>query len=411
MTGRALVIGLALLALAGQRAEGQDGSAGGRESAMARARLLAREHRTDQAREAYAAWLAGHPDDAAAWRELGREELRAGRPAAAAGALDRALALEDEPYARQRLRLAQALAAPAVEPVFGGSRDSDGNVISRAGVRADVAPADGARVGIIAEHSSLADGLDTGGGNAVTLSGRWRPRAALNLEGSAGVQQVESSARPLPTATFPTADFRFRYRAPGNGPRLDLRGRHDALALSPALIANRVVRSEVSAKLEVPAGPVWLRGMSRLGALSAGIETNYRSVFAGGVAVPVGGAAEVSGQFQRLSYSDPTTAGYFAPRLAQVLEAGTYAELEPASSWSLALDLGAGIQRAAEQGAPLGSWHSAFRLWATSSVALQPGRDLVLEVEAYDAPLATVAAVTSASWRWGSASLSLRWAM
>jgi hypothetical protein len=36
---------------------------------------------------------------------------------------------------------------------------------------------------------------------------------------------------------------------------------------------------------------------------------------------------------------------------------------------------------------------------------------LVLEVEAYDAPLAAAAAVTSANWRWGAASLSLRWAL
>ncbi len=411
MTARALAAGLVLLALGTRHAEGQAPSTVGRDTAMARARRLAREHRTDRAREAYTDWLSTHPEDAGAWRELGREEIRAGRPAAAARALDRSLALEDDPYGRQRLTLARALMAPTLEPVFGGSRDSDGNTISRVGVRADVAPADGSRVGITAAHAGLADGLDTGRENAVAVSGRWRPLAALNLEAAAGVQQVESSARPLPSATFPTADVRVRYRAPGDGPRLDLRGRHEALAFSPTLIANRVVRSEVSARLDVPAGPVRLRGLSRLGALDAGLETNHRTLFAGGIAVPVGAAAEISGQLQRLAYSAPTAAGYFAPRLAQVVEAGTYAEFEPGPSWALALDLGAGIQRAADQGAPVGSWRGAFRLWALSSVALRPGRTVVLELEAYDAPLAAVAAVTSESWRWGSASLSLRWAL
>ncbi len=407
MTTRVVVVALALLALAGRRADGQDGSGDLADAALARARVLARGRRTDRAREAYAAWLAAHPDDAAAWRELGREHLRAGRPEAAARALERALALEDEPYARERLAVARALMAPAVEPVFGGSRDSDGNVISRFGVRADVAPADGARVGIAAERSTLGDGLDTGRENAVSVSGRWRPRAALNLDVAGGVQQVESSARPLPTATIPTGDVRLRFRAPGDGPRLDLRARHDALALSPALIANRVVRSEVSAKLELPAGPVWLRGLSRVGALDAGLETNHRTLFGGGVAVPIGGA-EISGQFQRLAYSSPTAAGYFAPRLAELVEAGSYGEWEPAPRWDLALDLGAGIQRAADQGAPVGSWHGAFRFWGMSSVELQPGRELVLELEGYNAPLATTAAVTSPGWSWGSANLSLR---
>lgn len=389
------------------RADGQNG----RDSAIAYPRLLARANRTDQARKAYAAWLAAHPDDAEAWRELGREELKAGRPAAAVRALDRSLALEADEAAEGRLALARALAAPAIEPVFGGSRDSDGNALSRVGLRADVAPADGARVGIVAERSTLADGLDTGSDAAISTYGRWRPRATLTLDWSAGVRKVESSARALATATVPSADLRMRFRTPGNGPRLDLRGRHEALAVSPILIANRVTRSEVSAKVDLPAGPVWLRGTGRLGALDDILETNRRSVVGGGVAVPVSGAAEISGQFLRLAYAEPSLGGYFAPRLAQIVEAGTYAEVYPAPRWALALDLGAGVQRVAQHGAPLGSWRGAFRLWALSNLRLLPGRDLLLEVEAYDAPLATVAAVTSEGWRWGSASLSLRWAL
>jgi hypothetical protein len=77
----------------------------------------------------------------------------------------------------------------------------------------------------------------------------------------------------------------------------------------------------------------------------------------------------------------------------------------------VALDLGAGIQRAARHGEPVGSWRGAFRLWALTSLALSAGRAVVLEVEAYDAPLATASAATSEIWRFGSANLSLRWAL
>ncbi len=398
---------LALLAVPGGSARAQDG----RDSVIGRARLLASVNRTDQARDTYATWLAAHPDDAEVWRELGREELKAGRPAAAARALDRSLALLPHGPTAQRLELARALAAPTVEPVFSGNRDSDGNVLSRVGLRADVAPADGARVGIVAQRGTLADGLDTGSDAGLAVYGRWRPRAALSFDWSGGVHHVESSARALATATLPSAEVRIRFRTPGKGPRLDLRGRHEPVALSPVLIANRVTRSDLSAKVDVPAGPVWLRAMGQVGALDDVLETNRRSVLGGGVAVPVSWSVELSGQVSRLAYAEPSSSGYFAPRLAQVVEMGSYAEVYPSRDWTLALDVGAGVQRAAQHGAPVGSWRGAFRLWALSSVRLQPGRDLVLELEAYDAPLASAAAVTSGGWRWGSASLSLRWAM
>jgi hypothetical protein len=405
--GRAGVLALGLLTLGAGAAQAQNG----RESGVDHARLLARANRTDQARDAYGAWLAVHPDDAEAWYELGREELKAGRPAAAVRALDRSLALEPNNLVALRLALARAQAAPALEPVISGSRDSDGHVLRRAGLRADVAPADGARVGIQAERSTLADGLDTGGDAAISTYGRWRPRAALNIEWSGGVRHLESSARALATATFLSADVRMRFRTPGDGPRLDLRGRHEPLAVSPILIANRVTRSEVSGKVEVPAGPVWLRAVGRVGALAAVLETNRRSVLGGGVAVPVSETVEVSGQFTRLGYAEPSTSGYYAPRLADMVEAGSYAEFYPSPVLMLALDLGLGVQRVAEHGAPVGSWRGAFRLWGFSTFRLHPGRDLVLEVEAYDAPLAAAAPVTSANWRWGAASLSLRWAL
>ncbi len=383
-----------------------------RDVAIGRARVLARAHRTDEAADAYTTWVGAHPNDAEAWRELGREELKAARPAAAARALEHALALQPDGTTSTRLAVARALAAPAVEPMVGGSRDSDGNIISRVGLKADVSTAGGAKLGLAAEHQSLADGLDIGSSDEFTLYAGWRPRATLRLEAAGGINRVASSAKGAASATiYPAADLRLRFRPSGAGPRLDLRAQHDLLALSPILLANRVTRSEVSGRLELPAGPIVLRALGRAGVLAAGTQDNRRGGIGGGVAIPLGPAVELSGQYQRLAYAEASNAGYFSPRVAEVIEAGWYAEVEPAPDWSLALDVGAGAQRAADQGAPMGAWRSAFRFYALSSVALAAGRDLRLEVEAYDAPLATVAAVTAQGWRWGSASLSLRWAL
>ena len=106
------------------------------------------------------------------------------------------------------------------------------------------------------------------------------------------------------------------------------------------------------------------------------------------------------------------TAGYFAPRLVQVLEAGSYMELETAGSILIALDLGVGAQRVAAHAARLGSWRRALRLYSLISATLQPGHELRLELEGYDAALAPEAgAGTTAGWRYGSAALSLRWAL
>jgi hypothetical protein len=283
--------------------------------------------------------------------------------------------------------------------------------MSGVGFRADFPAGEAGRLGLTVAGAALADGLDVARAQSAALTARWRPRANVSVESMAGLQHASSSAGALGGGATPMADLNVRVRAPGSRLQWDLRGRHDALVLSPVLIANWVRRSEIGTALALPAGPLLLKGAGRLGALRSASSTNRRSLWAGGLSLPVGGTLEVSGQFQQVSYAQSTTLGYFAPRLAQVLEAGSYAEWEPAPRWAVALDLGAGIQRAARHGEPLGSWRSAFRLWALSSLALSPGRALVLEVEAYDAPLAAAAAATSEVWRWGSASLSLRWAL
>jgi hypothetical protein len=219
-----------------------------------------------------------------------------------------------------------------------------------------------------------------------------------------------------------------------------VRAQYGALTLSPVLMANDVRRSEVSAQVSLPAGPVILRGIGRIGALTANAVAtadtgvgmglrgrgglggaggavgaqpaaapNWRVLVGGAIAVPLGAAVQLSADVQRLSYADSSSAGYFAPQLAELIEAGSYIYLTPLPPWELELDVGVGAQREADQGASLGVWRRALRLYAYSALELVPGSDLTLEIESYDAPLATAAATTSASWRWASARLGVRW--
>src|SRR5206468_2544619 len=108
-----------------------------RDAIVGRARVLARARRTDAAIAAYEQWLAAHPTDAEAWRELGRERTRAGLPAEAAQALERAQALAPDGATARRLAMAQVAAAPALAPQVSGSHDSDGNTTLRLGSAAE----------------------------------------------------------------------------------------------------------------------------------------------------------------------------------------------------------------------------------------------------------------------------------
>ena len=203
-----------------------------------------------------------------------------------------------------------------------------------------------------------------------------------------------------------------RLRAKSDGVALDLRLQHVPLGTAPILVDNRVTRSDARATLELPFGPLRLRGTARAGAVRALQEAANRRLDAGGaLVVPLGGSGEVSARYHALTFAHASTGGYFAPRVAQTVEAGTYLDLGADAPVTLSVDVGAGAQRVARQGEAVGVWKPAFRLWAYTSASLAPGRALWVEIEAYDAPFAPMGVATAPSWRFVALSTGLRWSL
>jgi len=195
------------------------------------------------------------------------------------------------------------------------------------------------------------------------------------------------------------------------GPAVDLRARRNVIDASPLLVTNRVVRTEIGAIVELPLGTrLKLRGIGRTATLSSSFDVNHRTTFAGVAAVAVTPSLEVSGQMHEIRYSRTSSAGYFAPRLIQIAQAGSYIELETARSIVLAFDVGVGVQRVAQQGATVGPWRRALRLYSLIAVPLAPGRELRFELDGDDSGVATESA-TTAQWRYVSMQLSLRVAL
>ena len=348
-----------------------------RDAVIGRARTLARARRAGAAIAAYKGWLAAHPTDA---------------------------------EARHELAAAQVAAAPAIAPLFGGSHDSDGNATLRLGGTAELGASGPTRLGLRATREQVRDGVTTIGLDELTLRAGARAGGALQIDADGGATRVDAAGGAAATLT-PTGQLRARWRDPMGGPAVDLRARRNVIDASPLLVMNRVVRTEIGAIVELPvASRLKLRGIGRTAALSSSFDMNHRTTFAGVAAVAVTPSLEVSGQIHEIRYSRPSSAGYFAPRLIQIAQAGSYIELETARSLVLAFDLGVGVQRVAQQGAAVGPWRRALRLYSLVAVPLAPGRELRLELEGDDSGVATESA-TTAQWRYISMQLSLRFAL
>jgi hypothetical protein len=59
----------------------------------------------------------------------------------------------------------------------------------------------------------------------------------------------------------------------------------------------------------------------------------------------------------------------------------------------------------------VGSWEPSFRLWSQLSWEPRAGRELRMEVEAYDTRAGAGLVPDAASWRWGSLAFGMRYAV
>ena len=350
---------------------------GERDAVVGHARTLVRARRAGAAIAAYRAWLAAHPTDVEAKRELAA---------------------------------ARVAAAPAIMPLVNGSRDSDGNTTLRLGGVAELGASGPTRLGARATREQIRDGITTIGLDELTLRAASQPGGRLQIDAEGGATRIDAMGGASAMVT-PTGQVRARWRDPLGGPAVDLRARRNVIDASPLLVTNRVVRTEIGAILELPvAQRLKLRGIGRTAALSSSFDLNHRTTFAGVAAVAVTPTLELSGQVHEIRYSRSSSAGYFAPRLIQIAQVGSYFELETARSIVFALDLGVGVQRVAQQGAALGPWRRALQLYSLVAVPLAPGRELRFEVEGDDSGVASESA-TTAQWRYVSMQLSLRLAL
>jgi hypothetical protein len=354
-----------------------------------------------------ARWVDQHGEDAEAWEMLARERLRSGRPRLAAAAAARADSLGGTSEASPIQRSARLQDAPIVEPIAGYQRDSDGNYTRRLGAIGEVAVADGVRLAVHFQRGTVGDDvasmdLSEGGGRLVL-----RPRSDMQLRLDGGLTRLTGPT--VGVWATPYGELRFRRRA-SHGPMFDLRVQRAPLAVSPLLAANRVARVEARGSLELPIGAFRLRPGGRVGAIETRTEpSNQRTGADLAIAIPLGWQGEISGQYHRLSYRASSAAGYFAPRLVETREVGTYFERESNAGLALAVDVGAGVQRVAEHGAGLGTWERALRGWASLTIPVGPTAALWMETEAYDAPFAPEGVTTSESWRFLAVSIGLRW--
>jgi len=377
-----------------------------RDVSVGRARALNRAGRREEAAGVLQSWLSDHPDDAAVQNDLGRTWLGAGKPRRAAQALERVLDSGPDPVAESRLRLARSLDGPAIEPRATSGWDSDGNRVFGTGTAADVAVGDGVRLGVSAMRTRVEDDGSRGVANEAKLRLTLRPSSTWRIEAAAGGASLDPRDGTAP-ARPRLGEARARWRAPGGTPAVDMRAMRIPVTTTPLLLAHHTMRNEGRFGFEVPVRAVRLRGTLRGASIESASGTNGFTAADGAVALPMNPSVAPWVLYRLSGYRAPTDAGYFAPRRAETVEMGSSIEVGDGSPWLLELDLGAGFQRHAAHGRPLGPWGPALDSYGTLSYAAGRGREVRLEAESGESSQLTTS--TSPSWKYGSLSLSLRW--
>jgi hypothetical protein len=308
--------------------------------------------------------------------------------------------------AAAQARVVDAQDAPTFTVLVGGIRDSDRNATLRVEGAFEYPAAPGLRLSAVAGRERVASGAASAGIDRVSLRTAWRPVRRFDVAARVGATRLDGAGGAGGATVVTTGEVRVRWR-----PALDFRLRRDAVTASPLLVANRVMRTEGRATIQAPvAGPLALRAIAGTAALGSTQDVNHRTSAGGAVLLAVAPAGEVSAQFHEIHFSHASAVGYFAPRVVQTAEVATYLEYETAGSALFVLDGGVGVRRLAAWGLSLGPWGRALRLYALIVTPIAPGRELRLELDGEDSAVAADVA-TAARWRYGSAAVSVRWAM
>jgi hypothetical protein len=300
---------------------------------------------------------------------------------------------------------AQAGHVLALEPVARVSGDSDGNRTSRTGIEAVANISDHTSLGLAVTHVRVTDDVARVSGWEGLLSGEWQPQRALRFETRAGAVQVMSAGGDVVKGV---AHARLRWR-PEHGIAVDIRARHEPIAVTPRLYDTQIVLSELRATIDVPVvAAMRVRGFGRVGRLSDPFTANRRTSFGAGPVLRLAPASELSAGYARTRYARPSEAGYFAPSSIESIDAGAYHEHYALWPLTIALDLGGGVERATLHGAERASWQRALHLWSQASWAIADRSELALEIEAYESRIGDATPATTGQWRWASVALSAR---
>ena len=369
-------------------------------------RILRDAGRADDLVDNNERWVAAQPKNSDAWFELGRARQRAKRYAEAADAYAAAYAIRKDERSEQALDAALAESGPSLRPFFGLANDTDQNRIKRWGLDAEWQLTPRSRWGLHAERAEVWDPLSSGTMDSLAAFAKWQPLSQLRLDALAGAAQLYTAQTNV---YRPLGGLRLRWNRPAEGPAVEIRATQNPLLATPGLIAQPVELKEIKAGLDLPLqGPIRARARGQAGVLDSPIDVNHRSGYQVGPVYRWRPAAEVGVFYSRLGYEHATTAGYFAPELAETIEIGTYIEYYDLWPFTFAVDAGAGQQRVQKFGEDVRNWIATYRLWGMVSYALKPGVSLDLEVEHYDSPIAGNAVAPTANWRYNAALLSVR---
>ena len=366
-------------------------------------RLLLRLGMIDRAIASYESWLAEHPHDADAWRELAGAYQRARRWRAARVALERTRTLGvKDPALEARLAALRVRMAPALTASLLAIGETDITTWGPA-IGGDVSIGETGRLGAAYRRRHVSGLGSIGDSQRLGAAFSARPRADVQVDLGGGAAWLRPEGATVSSA-HAELNGRVRRSATGGGPALDVRAQHGPLDLTPELIADPVIASQVTGTVDLSvAGPFHLRALGRAARLSRHEEHNTRTGFGGGPVVRLSESVRLAGQWQQIRNSRPTATGYFAPERAELADAGVELEHEFERA-SVALDAAAGVQRVQKAGEVMGGWARALRVWSFAAWSVAPGRQLLVELEAYDSQVATI---VQASERWQHASVTV----